>query len=331
MLAKRKRLTKKQRERRRQIGLSLLAAAVVFIVGYFTGREDIDFEDVRARLDEATAQIGKRVNDLGTSQPRKTGNGESQVHILDVGQGSAVLMIASDGTSVLVDTGRYDDGEKRIISYLDKYIGLGETLDLLVFTHNDADHIGHGDLVLEYFDVEEVWMNGVDHTTKVYSNLLDAILASDAEYVEPKAGEVYERGNFELEVLHPPVGSPGRDHNDESIVMHVAFDDLSLVTSGDASIPRENEIVDRYGSIPADILIVGHHGAADATGENWLKAVQPKMAFYQAGVNNTYGHPSPDALARLEQYGIPTYGTTELGTISLYFDEQNEVSVETEK
>ena len=209
--------------------------------------------------------------------------------------------------------------------------GLGETLDLLVFTHNDADHIGHGDLVLEYFDVEEVWMNGVDHTTKVYSNLLDAILASDAEYVEPKAGEVYERGNFELEVLHPPVGSPGRDHNDESIVMHVAFDDLSLVTSGDASIPRENEIVDRYGSIPADILIVGHHGAADATGENWLKAVQPKMAFYQAGVNNTYGHPSPDALARLEQYGIPTYGTTELGTISLYFDEQNEVSVETEK
>lgn len=330
-MAKRKRLTKKQRERRRQIGLTLLVAAVVYIVGYVTGREDIDFRDVRARLDEATAQIGQRVNDFGTSMPRDVGAGTSQVHILDVGQGSAVLMIASDGTSVLVDTGRYDDGEKRIISYLDEYIGLGETLDLLVFTHNDADHIGHGDLVLEYFDVQEVWMNGVDHTTRVYSNLLDAILASDAEYVEPKAGEAYERGNFLLEVLHPPMDSPGRDHNDESLAMHVSFDDLSLVTSGDASIPRENEIVNRYGSLPADILIVGHHGAADSAGENWLEAVQPQMAFYQAGVNNTYGHPSPETLSRLEQYGIPTYGTTELGTISLYFDEENEVSVETEK
>ncbi len=330
-MAKRKRLTKKQRERRRRIGLGLLVAAVVFFVGYLTGREDIDFDDVRARLDEATTQLGQRVDNLGPPRQSEVSTGTSQVHILDVGQGSAVLMIAGDGTSVLVDTGRYDDGEKRIISYLDEYIGLGGELDLLVFTHNDADHIGHGDLVMEYFDVQEVWMNGVDHTTRVYEKLLDAILASDAEYAEPKAGEVHELGPFWIEVLHPPVDSPGKDHNDESIVMHVSFDGLSVMTSGDASIPRENEIVKRYGSLPADILILGHHGAADATGEQWIQAVQPQMAFYQAGIDNTYGHPSPDTLERLKQYGIPTYGTTELGTISLYIDEQNEVSVETER
>ncbi len=330
-MAKRRRLTKKQRTQRRRLGFGLLLAAIVFFVGYVTGRRDIDFGDVRARLDEATAQLGQRVDEFAPPPPSEGTTGTSQVHILDVGQGSAVLMIASDGTSVLVDTGRYDDGQKRIISYLDEYIGLGEELDLLVFTHNDADHIGHGDLVMEYFDVQEVWMNGVDHTTQVYSHLLDAILASDAEYVEPKMGEVYERGAFLIQVLHPPADSPGKDHNDESLVMHLAFDGMSLINSGDASIPRENEIIARSGSLQADILMLGHHGAADSTGEQWIAAVQPQMAFYQAGADNSYGHPSPDTLERLKRHGIPTYGTTELGTISLYIDDQNEVTVETER
>ena len=332
-LAKR-RMTKKQKERRRNFWLGLIAAAIVFIGGYISGNQDLDFSEVRTKLDEATANIERRMNELGGGGGRETptaGAGTSQIHIFDVGQGAATLLIASDGTSILVDTGRYDDGEKRIVSYLDQHIGLGEELDLLIFTHNDSDHIGHGDLVLEYFDVQEVWMNGMDHTSRVYENLLDVLLETDVAYYEPKAGEYLKRGAFEIQVLHPAQDSPQSNSNDESIVTRFAFDGISLMSSGDASIPRENEIIKRGGYLQSDILMLGHHGAANSTGENWLDAVNPEMAFFQAGVDNSYGHPSVETLERLDQFGIPVYGTTELGTISLYLDAEGEITVETER
>ena len=276
--------------------------------------------------------LNKRVGDL--KQPANTRapvEGTSEIHVLDIGQGSSILLIASDGTSVLVDTGRYDDSQKKIISYLDEYIGLGEEIDLLIFTHADADHIGHGDLVLEYFDVQEVWMNGMDHTSQVYENLLDAILASDADYAEPKAGDVIQEGAFEIQVLHPTADSPQSNQNDESLVTRFVFDGISVMNSGDASIPRENDIVERSGNLQSDLLIIGHHGAANSTGEKWLEAVKPKMALYQAGPDNQYGHPTPEMIERVEAAGIPLYGTIELGTISIYIDEHGEVNVETER
>lgn len=333
-LAKRKRLTKKQRERRNRWVLGGLIAFFIFIGGYLTGRQDIDLREIQAKLDETFVKIEEQLMNRNQSSKDSDGQGvggTSQIHLLDVGQGSSTLYIASDGTSILVDTGRYDDSEKRIITYLDKYIGLGEKIDLLVFSHNDSDHIGHGDLVLEYFDVQEVWMNGMDHTSKVYADLLDTLLEKDVEYAEPKAGEQFSRGAFDLQVLHPPVDSPQKDPNDESIIMRMVFDNLSVMTSGDASIPREKDVIKRNFHLKSDLLILGHHGAKNSSGEQWLEAVQPKMAFYQAGVNNSYGHPSPETLERLAAENIPVYGTDEFGTISLYIDEAGEITMETEK
>lgn len=334
-MAKRRRLTKKQREQRNRWLIALAIAFVVFVAGYLAGREDVNFQQIQTKLDDTLTKIEQRLNDMELpSQPSLPTQsdqeaGTSQIHILDVGQGAATLLIASDGSNVLIDTGRYDDSDKRIISYLDHYIGLGNEIDLLIFTHNDSDHIGHGDLVLEYFDVQEVWMNGLDHTTKVYSNLLDALLESDAEYYEPKAGEQFERNAFLIDVLHPVAGSTRKNHNDESIVTRIEFDNISLMTSGDASIARENEIIKRGSRLRSDILMIGHHGANDSTGENWLQAVQPQIAFYQAGIDNKYGHPGTDTLERLRQANIPVYGTDELGTISLYIDETGKMEVQT--
>ena len=333
-LAKRRRLTKKQRERRTRWTFGLLIAFFIFVGGYLAGRRDIDFSQIQTRLDEAVTQIGERVRDF--ERPAEKTNpevavGTSQIHLFDVGQGTSMLFIASDGTSVLIDTGRYDDSEKRIISYLDQYIGLGEEIDLLIFSHNDSDHIGHGDLVLEYFDVQEVWMNGMDHTSQVYANLLDTLLEVDVEYAEPKAGEHFTRGEFDIQVLQPEADSPQTDFNEESIVTRIAFDGISLMTSGDASYRRENAIVKRGGNLQSDLLILGHHGSRDSTGQQWIEAVNPQMAFYQAGVNNSYGHPHPDTIERVTTANIPVYGTDELGTISIYIDEGGEVTVETEK
>lgn len=333
-LAKRRRLTKKQRERRNRWMIGLFIAFLMFVGGYLAGRRDVDFSQIQVKLDEAVSQIGEKIRSF-EHPSKKPGadivGGTSQIHLFDVGQGSSMLFIASDGTSVLVDTGRHDDSEKRIISYLDQYIGLGEEIDLLIFTHNHSDHIGHGDLVLEYFDVQEVWMNGMDHSSQVYANLLDTLLETDVEYAEPKAGEQFTRGVFDIQVLHPEVNSPQKDANDESIITRIVFDHISVMTSGDASIPRENDVIKRNTNLQSDLLILGHHGAKNSSGQQWLEAVHPQMAFYQAGVDNSYGHPSPETIERLSEAGIPIYGTDKLGTISIYIDEMGEMIVETEK
>lgn len=329
-----KRLTKKQKRRRRRWFFGILFAIIIFVGGYLTGRRDVDFGQIRARLDEATQNIEQTIDDFEfptLAEEPEAVDGTSQMHVFDVGQGAATLLIASDGTTILIDTGRYDDSEKRIISYLDEEIGLGGTIDLLIFSHNDSDHIGHGKLVLEYFNVQEVWMNGMDHTSTVYDDLLDALLASDVAYQEPKAGDTIEKGAFTIEVLHPTADSPQNDANEESLVTRISFDGITLMTSGDVSIARENDIIERSGNLQSDILMLGHHGSASSTGDNWLQAVNPQIAFYQAGVDNQYGHPSPETVERVEAAGIPLYGTAELGTISIYVDENGEVNVQTER
>lgn len=337
-MAKKKRLTKKQKRIRNRWLIGILFAIVIFFGGYLVGRKDVDFTNVRMKLDDAVAKITQQVDDFEIPAPvRRTDDSErtedsGQIHIFDIGQGSSILLKASDGSSILIDTGRHNDSEKRILSYLDQQIGLGEKIDLVIFTHNDSDHIGNGDLVLEYFDVQEVWMSGMDHTTAVYNNILDALLASGAEYNEPKAGENYTRGDFEIQVLHPPVDSPQKDQNDESIVTRISFAGISFINSGDASTARENEIINREGTnLSSDIMMLGHHGAASSTGDNWIAAVKPQMAFYQAGIDNSYKHPSEETLERLADANVPVYGTDELGNISIYIDEVGEVTVETEK
>lgn len=333
-LAKRKRLTKKQKKQRKNWFVALFISVLIFISGYIAGHRDLDFSQVQVKLEAAKTKVEKQLSDLEYAEKRKTiqpaeiTEGVSEVHLFDVGQGASVLLIAKDGSNILIDTGRYDDSEKRIISYLDKEIGLGGEIDLLIFSHNDSDHIGHGDLVLEYFDVQEVWMNGVDQTTKVYEKLLDSLLLSNAEYKEPKAGENYLRDSFDIQVLHPEAGSTRKNHNDESLVLRIAFDDISIITSGDASIPRENEIVERTGNLNADILMLGHHGADNSSGAEWIAAVNPKVAFYQAGEDNIYGHPGSETIQRLQEVGVPVYGTDELGTISLYIDENGEIETD---
>lgn len=332
-MARKRRLTKKQKEDRNRNIFYLFIVFLIFLVGYAVGRQDISLQTLKVKIRETTSRIEAQIDNIAlpTASGDKIKENTTQIHLLDVGQGSSILLISQDGTSVLIDTGRYDDEDKRIISHLDSYLGLGRELDLLIFTHNDSDHIGHGDLVLEYFDVQEVWMNGMDHSTFVYEDLLDALSVSNADYLEPKAGDVLSRGPFMIRVLSPFKDSLQKDQNTESLVTHISFDGLSLMISGDASYKEEWEIVKHNGNLGADIIVLGHHGAADSTSDVWLQAVHPELAFYQAGIGNSYGHPRPETMERVAQAGIPVYGTDEFGTISIFIDADGVTQVETEK
>jgi len=325
---KKRKLTKKQRELRKKLYWSLLAVLIVFVFGYTIGKNGIDKEKWQETIDSWETRMTEWWN-----QNKKENTAEpspASIRFLDVGQGSATLLQSKDGTTILIDTGRYDDKEKRILQYLDRYVGTGGKIDLLIFTHNDADHIGFGDQILSYYHVKEVWMNGIDATTKVYERVLDAVSDSGAVYAEPKAGEEKQIGPFHLQVLNP-VPDFTSDQNDNSISAKIEVNNTALMVTGDAASVVEKNILKKNRSLESTFLLLGHHGSKYSSSSEWIRAVHPDIAIYSAGEQNVYGHPSPEMLDRVAAFQIPVYGTDKNGTISILIDESGSYHVETEK
>lgn len=235
------------------------------------------------------------------------------VYFLDVGQGNATLLKGPDFT-VLVDTGNHRRND--VIPYL-KEMGVTE-IDLLVGTHPHADHIGQFDKVLESFPVKEVWMDGNSHTTRTFERAIDAIAQSNANYYEPRAGEVFQFGSLIIEVYNPDTLT-GKFH-DDCIALKAIYKDFSVFLTGDIEKPTELKMIDNRYQLRATILQLGHHGSRTSSSNEFLKAVNPEISIYSAGANNDYGHPHQEVLTLLEELKIPVYGTDVYGTIVVYTD-----------
>ncbi|API89123.1 MBL fold metallo-hydrolase [Marinilactibacillus sp. 15R] len=330
-MVRKKKLTKKQKQQRIQLVFTTLLLGVAFLMGLFFGDDSYNIDYFSRKFENMRTDVASVFSNLGSQTTGKVQDIEGTIHFFDVGQGSSTLMQANDGTNILIDTGRYDDPDKKIIKYLDQYIGTGGTIDLLIFTHNDADHIGNGDLVLDYYKVNEVWMNGVDHTTKIYEDVLDAIEESDTLYHEPKANEEKIVGPFKVEVFSPFKTAETDDQNEESIVTRTTLDGVRTTITGDVSSNVENRLIKQYYDLKTDILLIGHHGSHDSTSNEWLDATNPRVGVIQAGADNTYGHPHEETLERIEQNDIPLYNTINNGTITVKLNGSDKLDIEVEK
>ncbi|HAC0643922.1 TPA_asm: MBL fold metallo-hydrolase [Listeria monocytogenes] len=253
----------------------------------------------------------------------KTLNGASFT-FFDVGQGDSTLIQAEDGTTILIDTGRQDDD--RILTYL-KETNI-KKIDLLLLTHPHADHIGNADKVIATYKPKEIWMDGLTFSSSIYEKVIDAALASDAKYKEPRRGEKATFGPFNLAVLSPD--KLENDANNDSIAVKITYKDISAIFTGDAEKSREREMVDSGADLEADILDLGHHGSSTSNQPFFLDKVKPQVAVYSAEMANSYGHPHVEVLEWLKERDIKTYGTDVNGTVIIETDGEK-IHVQTEK
>ncbi len=251
--------------------------------------------------------------------------GTAAVYYIDVGQGDSALIVSPTGETMLIDAGEKNSGAAAFL----KKKGI-ESLDYLVFSHFDSDHIGGGEEVLEAVEVKRVITPDCAPATKTGQSLLEAIGEEGAEHTNPTQGMMVELGEIRFQILSDEtIIDEGK--NDDSIVMLMTFGKNKFLFSGDAEKKRETQVVEDYGPLlDADVMKAGHHGASNANNENLLAAVTPEIVVISCGENNKYGHPTDEALKRFSQYASTILRTDWHGTVSLFSDGE-ELTYRTEK
>ena len=254
--------------------------------------------------------------------PPRPAPGEAWVTILDVGQGLAVLVRTAEH-ALLYDAGptygESDSGERVIAPYL-RALGLPQ-LDRMILTHNDADHTGGAQSVMENIEVRELW-SSLDSDNPI------AAMAAQAHRCE--RGERWQWDGVEFQLLHPAkedYAGGSLKLNDLSCVLRLRSAHGSLLLTGDIEKTAESLLVERdtqshgetshASALRSDVLIVPHHGSRTSSTGAFLDAVRPGTAVVAAGYRNRFGHPREDILERYAVAGTRLLRTDLDGGVSV--------------
>jgi competence protein ComEC len=257
-----------------------------------------------------------------TQTPAPSGD-ELQVHVLNVGQGDSILIIAPGGKVVLVDAGVPGSG-KVVLDAMKRYNV--DHIDLMVATHAHADHIGGADEVMRRTKVTTVLDSKVPNSTKNYEDFLAAIDSTGAKYVPASPGQKFDLGGgATITVLAPfqpfftkdQLRSGANEPNANSVVTRLDYGDFSMLLTGDAEAETEDRLMSKGANIKAKVLKVGHHGSRYASSEKFLRRGGFEAAVISDGPDNRYGHPNQDTLDRFKSLGVKLYRTDLEGEITI--------------
>lgn len=249
---------------------------------------------------------------LGTS-----GSAENvfAVHYIDVGQADSALILCDDQT-MLIDGGNAADSNV-VVAYLKKQNV--DHLDYVICTHAHEDHVGGLSGPLSVMPAGEIYAPETGASSKAYQNFLKKAEEQKKEIIHPKPGDQFTLGSSNVQILGP-VNEEGADINNTSIVLKITYGDTAFLFTGDAEREEEQEILACHYDLKADVLKVGHHGSKNSTTYPFLREVMPEYAVISVGSDNSYGHPTEEALSRLQDAGATILRTDFLGDIIITSD-----------
>ncbi|MFJ8264781.1 ComEC/Rec2 family competence protein [Peribacillus asahii] len=235
-----------------------------------------------------------------------------KVHFINVGQGDSIL-IQTGNENILIDGGGKGKGDE-VVAYLKKQ--KVSTLNAVVSTHPDADHIGGLAYVIQTLKVKSVYAPKVSHTTQAYKDFLLAVKKKKLTIKTAKQGvEITTKAkDISLKFLAPVTIYTKSDLNNWSAVLLLKHNKKSFLFMGDAEEKAEADMLAKKVIPDIDVLKVAHHGAKEATTTSFLNKAKPNYSVISVGKNG-YGHPTSSVLNRLKKTNSKVYRTDKQGNI----------------
>ncbi len=235
--------------------------------------------------------------------------GALRVTVFDVGQGLSVLLESGD-YRLLYDTGAafgaQDAGRSVILPAL-RQAGI-RRLDRVLLSHDDLDHTGGAASLLMRLPVGDVLGAWPEHLRAL----------NGIRHAPCRAGQEWEVDGWMFAILAPASGQEGRQSdNDGSCVLRVSKGRAAVLLPGDMEGAGESMLLGTGVRLRADVLLLGHHGAAAASTAPWLAAVGPRLAIASAGYRNHFGHPAPGVRQRVREEGAALLETAQTGQLVL--------------
>jgi len=246
------------------------------------------------------------------------------VSVLDVGQGDAILVQTPAHQDILVDGG--PSPQAISLGLGDKMPFWDRTIDLVILTHPNADHINGLVEVLKRYQVKQVLYPDLDCDLPVYDEWLRLLKEKDIECTIAQAGQQIDLGEgIVIKVLSPPLHhltSTQSDIDNNGVVLRLSMGQISFLLTADIMQEVEYELVARRADLNSTVLKVAHHGSDTSTTPDFLAVVSPQAAVISVGGDNKFGHPSDEVVARLEEKLVPAniYRTDRDGAIEFSTD-----------
>lgn len=235
--------------------------------------------------------------------------GDLTAAVLDVGQGQSVVFTSQNYAAVLDCGGNKQDSAGNIAADFLTDRGF-DKVDLLVLTHFHSDHTDGLPQLFARLEVEEIILPDMDSDIENLPWILDLAREHHTKVTWLTRNTVRTLGEAQM-TLYAPLGDG--DANEEGLSAVVSAGDFDILLTGDMTEEVENKLI-RQGLPRCEVLVVGHHGSASATGNALLDAVRPEWAVVSSG-RNPYGHPSPQVLERLEKRNIQVTRTDRVGNV----------------
>jgi len=244
-------------------------------------------------------------------------DGYLKVVFLDVGQGDSIYIEAPNGRQMLIDSGP----DAKLLTSLSKVMPFADrSIDMILATHPDQDHIGGFPILLDNYKVTSIIENGGSSTSKTFSGLENIIQNKKINKIIARRGMhiiLDEEKNIYFDILFPDRDISNFDSNDGSIVGKLTYGESTFMFTGDATVYTENLIGwnEKDSVLDSDVLKLGHHGSKTSSSLSWLEKVSPEVAIISVDKNNKYGHPHKLILDRLSSLHIPYLSTSDTGNI----------------
>lgn len=245
--------------------------------------------------------------------------------MLNVGQGDGLFIESPTGTQIMFDGGPIHSvlgPLARVMSPFDR------SIDAILITNPDADHIGGFADILKNYKVGEVFESGTLTDSKTYQNLREEMKQKNIPDILVKRGMKLDiGGGAVIDILFPDRDVSSWATNDGSVVAKLTYGKTSVMLTGDAPMTTEEIILgeNSANALGSTVLKVGHHGSRTSSSPDFVKAVAPIYALISDGKDNKYGHPHQETLDTLAQFGAKIFRTDLLGTIIMKSDGQNAV------